>query len=681
MPRDTRTAPEGDETGKQGGQTGSCAPDIARFEVARYSPYTYKSGHTEPSRMSMHGHIEHSDPKADKRLTADLPADAVVVRKIRAIYSQSRIGALVAVALWALMGYAVAQRVGWPDYLAWYAVVVVIYGVRQAYYALLIRQRSYTSADLNRMAWFNALAGLIAVSCVPIFGRGMAFEQLAFLTALMISWAAVSVTVLFVRPRVYRVYVLLNGALVLLAWWHHLDIETFVPLVAAILLGMSLLSNVAQVMERQFDADVAHQRAITDGLTRLANREGISADGDSYLSQGVPQSVLVLDLDRFKAINDALGYEFGDAVLVEVANRMRTLAAVKVGRLHASQFCIIMRADHDPATVVSRVQELFAEPLSVLGESVDVRFSIGVSTAPAHGRDMQTLIRAAALASHEAQRANRGWMLYQPGLNASSRADLSLLSRLRSAAQDDGLLFYLQPKVNMATGSVDSAEALIRWRQPSGAFVPPVEFIPFAEQTGSMRMLTDWMLRKAMQFTSQCRQQGRPIQVSVNISVGDLRDDQLALRAHEWASQYGALPADIRFEITESSVMNDPDFALAQLQALREAGFSLSIDDFGTGYSSLAYLQKMPVQEMKIDRSFVSGVQRGTPAEALLDSIIAMSHRLGLSVVAEGVETREEWEIVRKLGCDYAQGWFMAQAMPCDDFLTWRERASPFVPQ
>ena len=620
-----------------------------------------------------------SAPTRDISGAGELPADALVVRKIRAIYEQARLGAIVALGLWALMGYSIAQRVGWDEYLAWYAVLATTYGARQAYYAVLIRRRVYTSRDLDRMAWFNSGAGLLAVSCVPIFSQGMAVEQLSLLSVLMGFWAAVSVSVLFVRPQVYRIYVLLNSVLVLLAWWPHLDLVSSVPLAAALVLGASLLSNVARVMERQFEADVAHQRAITDALTRLANREGITADGDTYLQQGLQEKVLVLDLDRFKAINDALGYEFGDAVLVEVAQRMRELRGVKVGRLHASQFCVITRADRDHAELIGQVLELFAEPLMVLGESVDVRFSIGVATSPDHGRHMQALIRAAALASHEAQRANRGWVAYHPGMGASAKADLSLLSRLRAAAEQDGLLMYLQPKVSMDDGSVHSAEALIRWRQPSGIFVPPVEFIPFAEQTGSMRMLTDWMLRKAMQFTAQCREEGRILQVSVNISVGDLRDDQLALRAHEWASQFGARPSDIRFEITESSVMSDPDFALSQLQALRAAGFSLSIDDFGTGYSSLAYLQKMPVQEMKIDRSFVSGVQRGTPGEALLDSIIAMSHRLGLSVVAEGVETREEWDIVRQLGCDYAQGWLMARAMPAEEFLTWLQQSTPYA--
>ena len=615
-----------------------------------------------------------ADPATD-----DLPADALVVRKIRAIYAQSRVGAAVALALWALMGYPVARGIGWSDYLTWYAVVALVYGVRQAYYVFLIGRQRFTGADLNRMAWFNAFSGLLAVSCVPFFGATMSLEQLAMLSVLVLGWNAASVAVLFVRPRVYRVYVFLNCALVLVAWWTHLDLISFVPLVAAMLLGASFLSNVAKVLDRQFDADVAHQRAITDALTGLPNREGISADGDAYLQQGIPQTVLVLDLDRFKAINDALGYEFGDAVLGEVGRRLRDLRSVKVARLHASQFCLIMRADHDGAATITRVQELFAEPLDVLGESVDVRFSIGVATSPAHGGHMRALIRAAALAAHEAQRANSGWMTYQPGLSASSRADLSLLGRLRAAAQDDSLLLYLQPKVRMADGSVESCEALIRWRQPDGVFLPPVQFIPFAEQTGSIRLLTDWMLRKAMEFTAQCRAQGQSLQVSVNISAGDLRDDQLALRAHEWASQYGGRPSDIRFELTESSVMREPDFALAQLQALRDAGFTLSIDDFGTGYSSLAYLQKMPVQEMKIDRSFVSGVQRGTPAEALLDSIIAMSHRLGLTVVAEGVETREEWDVVRGLGCDYAQGWFMAHAMPAQDFLEWRRRCAPFA--
>src|SRR5450830_321474 len=184
-------------------------------------------------------------------------------------------------------------------------------------------------------------------------------------------------------------------------------------------------------------------------------------------------------------------------------------------------------------------------------------------------------------------------------------------------------------------------------------------------------MLTEWMLKKALLVCAQQRAAGRPIQISVNISASDLRDDRLGRQAQEQAT---------RFEVTESSVMSDPDTALKHLYALREAGFSLSIDDFGTGYSSLAYLQKMPVQELKVDRSFVKGVQVGTSSEVLLDSICTLAHRMGLSIVAEGVETAEEWAIVKSLGCEYVQGWYVAKAMPVEAFWDWRQLNEPVIP-
>lgn len=607
-------------------------------------------------------------------------ADDLTVRRVEILLSQSRLGTLAALCLCGLFGFTLVDRVGWSAYGSWYAVVACGYLLRQWYYHARLSRRGPSAQTLNLMAALNTATGALAVSCLPLFSDALDIVDLALLSALVVGWAAVSVTVLSARPRIYALFLVLSLGPVLYAWSGHIQPHALLTLAASLFFGGVLLINVCRMMERQQRSEFEHQKAITDSLTQLPNREGIRADGDAHLRQGRLQVVLVLDMDRFKAINDALGYEFGDAVLIEAARRLHQLSDVKVGRLHASQFCLLTSSTAQATALIEQVHALFAEPLNVLGEPVDISFTVGVAEAPQHGQSMQHLIRAAAIATHAAQRVNADWLTFSDSMELSSRADLSLLSKLKDALTQNQMEMHLQPKVRIADGRIDSAEALIRWRHPDRGLVPPNEFIPFAEQTGSIRMLTEWMLKKALLVCAQQRAAGRPIQISVNISASDLRDDRLGRQAQELASRLNAWPQDIRFEVTESSVMDDPDTALKHLYALREAGFSLSIDDFGTGYSSLAYLQKMPVQELKVDRSFVKGVQVGTSAEVLLDSICSLAHRMGLSIVAEGVETAEEWAIVKRLGCEYVQGWYVAKAMPVEAFWDWRQLNEPVRP-
>ena len=607
-------------------------------------------------------------------------ADDLTVRRVEILVSQSRLGTLAALCLCALFGFTLVDRVGWTAYGLWYAVVACSYLLRQWYYHTRLRRRGPTLRTLNVMALLNTVTGALAVSCLPLFSQSLDIVDLALLSALVVGWAAVTVTVLSATPRIYGLFLILSLGAVLQAWLGHIQLHALLTLGAALFFGGVLLLNVCRMLDRQQQSEYEHQKAITDSLTQLPNREGIRADGDANLRQGNDQLVLVLDMDRFKAINDALGYEFGDAVLIEAARRLHSIPGAKVGRLHASQFCLLTSSDAETTALIDQVRERFADPLNVMGEPVDISFTMGVAVAPRHGQSMQHLIRAAAIATHAAQRMNADWLTFSDSMELSTRADLSLLSKLKDAVTQNQMEMHLQPKVRIADGSVESAEALIRWRHPERGLVPPQEFIPFAEQTGSIRMLTEWMLKKALLVCAQQRAAGRPIQISVNISASDLRDDRLGRQAQELAARLHASPQDIRFEVTESSVMNDPDTALKHLFALREAGFSLSIDDFGTGYSSLAYLQKMPVQELKVDRSFVRGVQVGTSSEVLLDSICSLAHRMGLSIVAEGVETAEEWAIVKRLGCEYVQGWYVAKAMPVEAFWDWRQLNEPVIP-
>lgn len=431
-----------------------------------------------------------------------------------------------------------------------------------------------------------------------------------------------------------------------------------------------------QARLRQLEAE--RERAYTDPLTGLANRERLRLDGDALLQRGVMPQVLLLNIKRFRAINGLLGHEIGDAVLINTGKRLAAIAGAQVGRLHADRFCLVWPYTGQDDLLYQQISAGFAEPLQVDDQRIDVDLAIGVARAPMHGDTMSTLMRNAEIALHANRHQRVEWTEYAVDHESARRADLDLLSALRQAVERDELRLYLQPKVRTVDGRVVSAEALVRWQHPTRGLVPPIEFIPFAEQIGGIGRLTHWMLREAMRLTARLQAEGEPLQISVNLSTHDLRDPSFVKRAAALAVETGANPAQIRLEVTESGVMDDPAVMLGVLRDLQAAGFTLSIDDFGTGHSSLAYLQKMPVSELKIDRAFVKGVEPGSDGVTLLESIISLAHRLGLSVVAEGAETASEWALLSALGCDYVQGWYASKPIPVPDFLAWRRNHDPF---
>jgi len=384
-------------------------------------------------------------------------------------------------------------------------------------------------------------------------------------------------------------------------------------------------------------------------------------------------------LKRFRAINGLLGHEIGDAVLIKTGQRLAAIAGAQVGRLHADRFCLIWPHTGRDEQLHQAINAGFAEAMQVDEQRIDVDLAIGVARAPEHGDTMSTLMRNAEIALHANRHQRVEWTEYAIDHESARRADLDLLSALRQAVERNELRLYLQPKVRAIDGRIVSAEALVRWQHPSRGLVQPIEFIPFAEQIGGIGQLTHWMLREAMRLTARLQSDGQPLQISVNLSTHDLRDPSFVQRAANLAVETGTDPANIRLEITESGVMDNPAVMLGVLRDLHAAGFTLSIDDFGTGHSSLAYLQKMPVSELKIDRAFVKGVEPHSEGATLLESIISLAHRLGLSVVAEGAETASEWSLLVSLGCDFVQGWYAAKPMPISDFLTWRLANEPFI--
>ena len=420
--------------------------------------------------------------------------------------------------------------------------------------------------------------------------------------------------------------------------------------------------------------------AYYDALTGLPNRAYFAERLDEYIREAGARSasvaVVSLDLDRFKMVNDTLGHDFGDLLLKEVARRLReALRNVRdqVARLGGDEFAVLLPdADARQALgVASRIAEAINQPMNLDGQMVDVSASMGVSACPEQGVSGRDLMRQADIAMYLAKRHNSVAEIYDPRHQDQNVERLSLLSELRKAVERDELVLYFQPKVSTQPDRVHHVEALVRWIHPTRGFVPPFEFIPFAEQTGYIKAITLWVMNAAVRQCGQWLANGLEVNVSLNISARDLLNPDLPAVFADMLRQHACPARLITLEITESAVLDDPLRALANLQALRDTGCALSIDDYGTGYSSLSYLRQMPVSEMKIDRSFVMHLLDNPNDEIIVRSTIELAHNMGLKVTAEGVESEAVLERLRVLGCDLAQGYLISKPIPADALERW----------
>lgn len=446
------------------------------------------------------------------------------------------------------------------------------------------------------------------------------------------------------------------------------------------------------LLARGFDSmrtSIAAQRdeilrlAYWDRLTGLPNREKfretIKATINAHPSPALPLVAVTLNLDRFKHVNDVLGYAFGDELLKAVAQRLCLQVnrpGDLVARLGGDEFAILLtHCDaQESVAITARIAAAFETPLALGEQTVDLSASMGVACWPADAPDADLLMSRSEIAMHAAKAKTAGVLLYTPALDSSSAQTLSLLSDLRHAVQNDELRLFLQPKVATSSGQVVAAEALVRWQHPQRGLVPPMEFIPFAEQTGFVRQLTIWMFAAVAQQWRELQPAEGHLRIAINLSTRDLMDLELPQRLAAIMQQNGVSASGFCLEITESAIMDDPQRAETTLYKLAELGFKLSIDDFGTGFSSLAYLKRLPVNELKIDKSFVMGMEDDESDAKIVRSTIDLAHNLGLSVVAEGVENQAILDTLRELDCDEAQGYFIGKPMPYKDFIAWRER-------
>jgi diguanylate cyclase (GGDEF)-like protein len=447
-----------------------------------------------------------------------------------------------------------------------------------------------------------------------------------------------------------------------------------VPLLALPLLAVQRAGSQAMMNRRL---------ALHDALTGLPNRLLYAQRTKRAIAAAAARDarvvVMLIDLDRFKDINDTLGHHYGDEVLRQMADRLTELLdpADTVARLGGDEFAVLLpagRADDDGVTIARQIRAALALPFEAEGVSLELGGSVGVACYPHDGGDVETLMQRADVAMYQAKAGATGVERYSVAQDDSSLARLALAADLRRALEESEFVPYFQPKVDLATGRVAGAEALLRWNHPTEHDVSPDVFIPLAEQTGLIVPLTLHVIAAAIRECSGWRARGGDYSVAVNLSARALVEAQLPDQVEELCRCWN-LPADaLVLEITESMIVDDPGRAMPVVRRLADLGVGLSIDDFGTGYSSLEYLKTLPVREMKIDRSFVSGMADDPRDAAIVRCAIELGRSLGLRIVAEGVESLETHLWLARLGCDQGQGFHYTRALDPSAFAAWLRR-------
>jgi diguanylate cyclase (GGDEF)-like protein/PAS domain S-box-containing protein len=447
------------------------------------------------------------------------------------------------------------------------------------------------------------------------------------------------------------------------------------------------LSGTSQdVSERKRAEERIRFLAYHDTLTGLANRRLLVERLRRVLEQA-PETgaVLYIDVDRFKRINDTLDHAAGDAVVEELAERLVNLVRTSdfvarpgeprgksiVSRVGGDEFVLMVRGLRDPqdaTQIAERVQQCLARPFDVRGHSVSITSSVGIAVWPNDGNDAETMLRNADVAMRHAKRGGGdGYRFYDASMNEHALHRLALESELRRALDGEELVLYTQPKIDLRSGALTGAEALIRWVHPTRGLVSPADFIPVAEQGRLIEEIGEWVVREACRIhVAWEAEEIGSVRVGVNLSPRQLRGEEFADRALGIVEACGATTDSIEFEVTETALMQDEELARRTLTRLRDHGFQIALDDFGTGYSSLSYLRRFPVDAVKIDRSFVCNLPDERDDAAIAQAIIFMGRVLGLRVIAEGVETEAQREFLTQHGCDEMQGYLISPAIPPD---------------
>ncbi|HUE94346.1 putative bifunctional diguanylate cyclase/phosphodiesterase [Pseudomonas sp.] len=440
-------------------------------------------------------------------------------------------------------------------------------------------------------------------------------------------------------------------------------------------LAKALQTMQTGIAERE--RQLAHN-ALHDALTGLPNRTLALERLGSAITAGRSTALIHIGIGNFRTVNDSLGQEGGDRVLQQLGQRLQGVLRPgdSLARLVADEFLLLLdNCDSESAVgIADKLQQLLLKPLHISAQEVALDCRFGIAAFPSDGDNVEDLLRRAGIAMQDAAQQPGRMQLYQRGRDDARQRQMLLIRDLRRAPESGELLLHYQPKLDIAAGRVRQAEALLRWQHPQLGMVSPAEFIPLAEHTGSIQLLTNWVIEEVMRQLREWSARNLRVQVSLNISTADLIDPQLPQRVAQLLAHYKVPTEQLVFEITESGMMRNPELALQVLHELHGLGISLSVDDFGTGYSSLAQLKRMPVQELKIDQSFIRDLDEASEDSVIVRSTIDMSHSLGLKVVAEGVEYERCLHLLQRWRCDTAQGYLISRPLAAKAFESWLEQ-------
>jgi diguanylate cyclase (GGDEF)-like protein/PAS domain S-box-containing protein len=450
--------------------------------------------------------------------------------------------------------------------------------------------------------------------------------------------------------------------------------------------GRTLLySIIHDITDRTRATEALRHQALHDGLTNLPNRILLRERMQEAIlvaeREGTSLALLLLDLDRFKEINDTFGHQYGDRLLQQIGPRLRSVlrASDTVARLGGDEFAVLLPGGEpgDAAALAEQLLQVLREPFMLGEHRFEVGASIGIVASQEHGQDAESLLRRADVAMYVAKSSRSGLAVYTADQDHHSPDRLALVGELREAIDHDQLVLHYQPKVDFS-GGLAGVEALVRWQHPRRGMVPPDKFIELAEHTGLIKPLTRWVLDTALRQCRRWLDDGQNIQVAVNVSTQDLQDQCMPDALAGLLATWGVPAALLRLEITEGAIMSEPARAMDVLGRLRQLGVGVSVDDFGTGYSSLAYLKRLPVDELKIDRSFVRNLATDDDDAAIVRSTIGLGHELGLQVIAEGVEDETTWRLLERFGCDLVQGYFIGRPVVAAELDRWLREPVPF---
>jgi diguanylate cyclase (GGDEF)-like protein len=426
-----------------------------------------------------------------------------------------------------------------------------------------------------------------------------------------------------------------------------------------------------RVYERGFEAD-------HDELTGLLNRRGFfAALGETIAGRDARIAVLLLDLDGFKEINDTLGHASGDALLRQIGARLRGALRDRdeIARLGGDEFAVLVDAPRtktgDVGEIGRRIRDTLTMPFEVAGLSLQVRASVGVAVFPEHGTTADELLRLADIAMYQAKQNRTGLSVYHSSVDPRGGQALQLSSELEQALSAGELIVHYQPKADVHSGAITGVEALVRWQHPERGLLAPDAFVPIAERNGLIRGLTLHVIRTALTQQASWLAEGIDVPLAVNLSIANLLDAELPRDIGMLLDDLHVRPGKLKLEITESYLVTDPTLMHNNIEELCSHGVGLALDDFGTGYSSLTHLRRLPIDEIKIDRSFIQNLDTDSDDAAIVQSTIDLAHSLNLTVVAEGVETELTWNRLRDFGCDQAQGYYLARPMPGQLLTGW----------